>query len=704
MENPASLTIQGRLGKIRRFGIPLAFEQMQTVLRRTCYRVELVPRLAMLAQTENNRIFLDKAIPRIISEVLTGAGLAEGADFAFRLSRTLNPREYVVQYQETDFDFISRLMERDGLYFYFDHTGNREKCIITDTKAAHSPQAVTADLRYAPASGMDQEKADATVADFFAAQHPMPQYVQLRDWNYRTPDVELEAKAPVIDSGFGLTYLYGDHFGTPAEGQALSRIRAEEHLCRQRLFTSRSFSPYFDPGFTFRLSEHGRSDFNQTYLTIEATRSGRQPIPGLPGILAAEGENGDNLYYRTTLKAIPGNVQFRAERRTPWPRLAGVMPAVIDGAGSGQYPELDADGRYKIIAAHDASGRKDGMASAFVRMAQPYGGPDHGLHCPLHKGCEVLLAHVDGDPDRPIILAAAPNPDNPSPVRDANQTKSRLLTSSGNELHFEDNEGEKRILFNVPATSSFMRMGAPNDPADWKPNRTDPKNDSKDEGQHGWKISTPDWITIMCGAQLELYMIGYISSVVGFYQDSIFLSKTELNPAFVQKFYGYKCKTFPGERKNTVLANLFCATTNQISTNKQHLATLKQDIIGELQELNGTLEQLHAEITTLAGEANELAAEVTRLAATTTTLLGETTDINQVNTRLVQENATLAGQITQMAQSQMTVAAETRGISGQVTVMAQTITKVAGQTTSTAIQVMQTAVNQTRLNGMDLTV
>ena len=135
----------------------------------------------------------------------------------------------------------------------------------------------------------------------------------------------------------------------------------------------------------------------------------------------------------------------------------------VDAAGSGNYAELDEHGRYKVVLPMDVSGRKGGKASAFFRMAQPYTGSDHGMHFPLHKGTEVLLTFVDGDPDRPIIQSAVPNPETPSIVNAGNQTGAGIRTASGNQISMQDNEGHERILIGSGDGKSRIICGAGSD-------------------------------------------------------------------------------------------------------------------------------------------------------------------------------------------------------------------------------------------------
>jgi hypothetical protein len=172
---------------------------------------------------------------------------------------------------------------------------------------------------------------------------------------------------------------------------------------------------------------------------------------------SAEGE--EKLTYSNRFSAIPSDIQFRPERKTPKPKFNGIINATVDAAGDGKDGEVDDQGRYKIILPFDQSGNKDGKASRWVRMAQPYSGSDYGMHFPLHKGAEVLLTFVDGDPDRPIISGSIPNPDTTSPVTDANQTKSVVRDNYGNELVFDATPGDEHIRLQTPHNNSGLELG-----------------------------------------------------------------------------------------------------------------------------------------------------------------------------------------------------------------------------------------------------
>ncbi|RJR45796.1 MAG: type VI secretion system tip protein VgrG [Desulfobacteraceae bacterium] len=467
LRNPATFTLLRDEGDIPFHGILAQFDQLHQVDEHVFYRAVLVPKLWWLTLTHHNQVFLDKNVPEILQDVMRDGGLTS-LDFDLRLQAGYPRREYVCQYGESHLDFLSRWMEREGMYYYFEQHENGERLIITDTRIAHSEMDHGKNMYYSPPSALDEAHREEVIKSFVCRQTALPRDVRLRDYNCQTPSLEMSASAHVSDQGRGEVYIYGDHFLTPEEGNALAKVCTEELLCKGERFYGESTVPYLRPGYLFELQNHYRHSFNQEYLTIELEHEGSQAAFLLAGIRKELSGTERQPYYRNIFVAIPGNVQFRPERKTVKPRFYGTMKARIDAAGNGQYAELDEQGRYKVALPFDRSQRMGGKASAWVRMMQPYAGAEHGMHFPLHKGTEVLLTFIDGDPDRPIIAGAVPNPDAPSPVTSENATRCRMVSGSGNEIHMEDEAGNERILMNSPKNGGFIRIGAPNDPSNWE--------------------------------------------------------------------------------------------------------------------------------------------------------------------------------------------------------------------------------------------
>ncbi|HQL83424.1 MAG TPA: type VI secretion system tip protein TssI/VgrG [Spirochaetota bacterium] len=456
----ATLTILRPAGDIHFHGILVSFEQLLSVNGHSQYRAVLVPLAWRLGLTHHNQVFLDSTVPRIIESALKDGGLT-GLDYELRLTKAYPQREYVCMYNESHFSFISRWMEREGIYFYFEQGAGSERLIITDTALGHSGMPEGEKMVFSPVSGLDEKSREEVIKSFVCVQKALPARVTLKDYNYRKPSLELSATCEVSEDGIGDVYIYGEHFSTPEEGAALARVRAEELQCRARLFRGESLIPYLRPGYTFVLSEHFRKDFNVRYLTTDIDHSGSQAFYFSAGLRQTLSEREEAPYYRNSFAAILTDTQFRPERTAPQPRIPGTINAHIDAEGSGQYAELDSQGRYKVRLPFDLSESKGGKASSWLRMAQPYAGSNHGMHFPLHKGTEVLLTFIDGDPDRPIIAAAVTNPLTPSPVTEDNATKNVICSSAGNRMEMHDEAGSEQVMISTPFMNSCIRMGAP---------------------------------------------------------------------------------------------------------------------------------------------------------------------------------------------------------------------------------------------------
>ena len=458
LQSPARLVVHRHDQAERMFhGILAEFQQLQESGSYNLYTAVLVPRLWNAGLYHQNQLFLDKSVPDIIEEILAQTHLTR-QDYELRLTGSYAAWEYICQYQESDLNFISRWMEREGIYYYFDQEEQGEKLIITDSSTSHENVPADSQIPYSPPSSLaprDQE----LIQNILCTQRRLPSRVILRDYNYRRPSLDLRVEATVDSTGAGDVYIYGEHFKTPEEGNQLARIRAEELICRRQIYHGEATAANLEAGFLFNLQDHFRDSHNQQYLITEVEHHGFQAIASLSGqqqdLSRGEGER----EYHNHFSAIPAGVQFRPERSAARPRFYGNLNATIDASGNGQYAEIDDQGRYKVILPFDLSGSNGGRASRWVRMAQPYAGNNYGMHFPLHRGTEVLLTFIDGDPDRPIIAASIPNPDTASPVTSGNQTQCMIRTGGNNQIHTEDQAGGQQIVMHSPVENSRLRLG-----------------------------------------------------------------------------------------------------------------------------------------------------------------------------------------------------------------------------------------------------
>ncbi|CAM2178098.1 type VI secretion system secreted protein VgrG [Paraburkholderia sacchari] len=462
LSHPATFEIYGPEGEIRtpRHGILAEFEQLHRVDGYVFYRAVLVPRLWRLSLFRISEVYLgEQSIVDTLRTVLEN-GRLNSADYEFRLTGTYRPRSFVCQYQETYLDFLSRWMEKEGIYYYFDHSGSTEKLVIVDDKVMLDAQALP--VSYRPDDSLDTGVAADSVRDFVCRQRPLPHEVVLQDYNYRKAALQLKARATVSDSGIGEVVLYGENFRTQDEGQRYAKLRAQEIVCASKVFSGEGTAMGLRAGYFCTLSHHYRDDFNGEYLVTEVHHQGSQAGALLSGVATpySDGARGGEIAYRNSFRAIPAATQFRPERVTAKPRVAGTMNATIDGEGDGQYAELDEFGQYKVQLPFDVTDKNPNKGSARLRMATPYAGTDHGMHFPLHKDAEVLLSFIDGDPDQPVIVGSLPNSENPSMVTQDIAQANRISTAGGNQLYMGDGEGKEVIWLHSPFHNSSMGIGS----------------------------------------------------------------------------------------------------------------------------------------------------------------------------------------------------------------------------------------------------
>jgi type VI secretion system secreted protein VgrG len=438
-------------------GIVAHIELLHDIDGLSLVRVILVPRLWRLGLSRHSRIFTKVKLPDVIKAVLEDNGLTGNA-YELRLGG-YEVEEHVCQYRESDLDFLSRWMEREGIYYFFEHTDDGERLIVCDDRS-YPADPMGAPVRYRPQLGGDL-RSGASFRTFSCRHSTLPALVKLKDYDYARPNLALSGVAPVAPNGAGEVSLYGERFFTPSAGERLARLRAEELNAREVVAQATGGRLHLRPGYTFELDEHPRAPLNARYLTIDARYYGNQSA-GHDHFRELIGLEHDDVYL-VDLRAIPAKTQLRPESRTPWPRIYGYESGNVDGAADSDYAQIDDHGSYSVKFKFDESDLALGKASTWVRMVQPHGGDVEGFHFPLRKGTEVVISFLGGDPDRPVISGVVPNALTPSPVTTGNHTKNVIQTGGRNRLELEDEGGQQRITLSTPYSNTFLRMGSPED-------------------------------------------------------------------------------------------------------------------------------------------------------------------------------------------------------------------------------------------------
>ena len=435
-------------------GVLAAVELLHEFGGKTLYRALLVPELWKQRLTRHSRVFVNQTVPEILEEVLQTAGVSSDS-YQLKLMGSYQPLEFVAQYKESNFDFLSRWMEREGMYYFFEQGTDREKLIIGDSLGVHEGSRTEA-VRYVPLSQNNQIASEA-FDSFVAKSQAVPAAVQLWDYDYQNPALEVKGDAAVYNQGFGEVASWAENFLSVSDGNRLATIRAQEFRAQQKVFRGQGRAFLLRAGYTFTLDEHPRDAFNVDYLVTELVHVANQSAndPKMKELLGIESDD----EYSCKAEAIPAAVQYRAPLGHLWPRVDGFESAVVCGPANSEYAQIDEHGRYLLRVHFDESDLGDGKASTWVRMLQPHAGGTEGFHFPLRKNTEVMLVFLGGDPDRPVIAGAIPNATTPSPVVQDNHTQNVIVTGGDNKIVLEDNSGQQFIFISTPTLNTHLHMG-----------------------------------------------------------------------------------------------------------------------------------------------------------------------------------------------------------------------------------------------------
>jgi type VI secretion system secreted protein VgrG len=447
----SALTIAGPAGKRHVHGVVSRFEAKSNGSRFATYEADLVPTVWLLSRRSTCRIYQGMSAPDIVKKVLTDAGIPAN-QMKFSLRASFPPREYCVQYRETDFAFISRLLEEEGIAYWFEHSASEDVLVMADDKSAALTLPGRAKIAFRAPGGLVEDEEH--VYDFRYAQEVRSGKTTLRDYNYEKPSLNLEVNSQADKETELEVYDYPGAYSDAGEGNRLVAARLEELRATRAMGTGTSDVRRLLPGFRFNLADHWRSDLNAEYLLIRVEHSGSQPR------VREEEAAGDKApIYENTFHCIPSSVAFRPERLTTKPAIVGVQPAVVVGP-KGEEIYTDSQGRVKVQFPWDREGQSDDKSSCWIRVSQEWAGVGWGAFVLPRIGHEVLVTFLEGDPDRPLVTGRVYNGANTPPYAlPGEKTKTTVKSDSSkggqgaNEIRFEDLKGSEQLF--VQAEKDF---------------------------------------------------------------------------------------------------------------------------------------------------------------------------------------------------------------------------------------------------------
>ena len=441
-KNATFIQTRGDEDPIEIYGIISHFEQRDRSPDYVSYYAVLVPKFWRTTLNFGSKIFQNLDIESVVSDILEENGL-QSDDFKFSLSGSYPKFEYCVQYRETDFNFINRRLEHFGIYYYFDHSDEKDVIVFTDNKDSLKAVETAGSLIYNP--NVDSLLEKESVTKLLCQEKVVTGLFKLKDYNYKFPDKQLVVEKQIDSESPGTFYDYGDHYKDENEGDQLVKVRNEEIYCKSKVFHGNSDCRLFRAGFKYELEKHYRSDWNDEFILTRIRYRGNQQnlfafISETPGELPT---------YENLFECLPADREYRPPRITPIPKIPGIMTSRVESGTGDEYAYIDDKGEYKIKVPFDLSSNTNGEASRPVRLAQPYSGPEYGIHFPNHADTEIVWSCIDGNVDRPLGLGTVPNPSNTSPSTSINKAQSVIRTAALNELTFDDTTDNENIYLHA---------------------------------------------------------------------------------------------------------------------------------------------------------------------------------------------------------------------------------------------------------------
>jgi type VI secretion system secreted protein VgrG len=440
-------------------GVIASVRLLHQTAERALYQALLVPRVWLLRQFWRSYVFTHRNLKEFLTDTLKAGGV-HTSEFRFDINESLYPiEEFVAQYRETHIDFLHRWLEREGLYYYFEHkldTGH-EVMVIVDERGRHLDFPGSGRVSYTPLFG-DDVTAPEGLHQLEAETRWLPKSVTIADYNYANPSATLRSEGAVTKAGHGAIMEYGYRSFDQSNIKRLANVRGQAIGCRETMLRASGDALGPRAGYRFAIDERP-DDVEESWLALEVTHVGS--IAGMTPEVTRLTKLSTKETYEVRLTAIPSDVQYRAPQETPWPRIFGFENGIVCGEAASPYAQLDKDGRYLVRFEFDTSDLPDGKASTRVRMLQPHGGEKEGFHFPLRKGTEVMIGFLGGDPDRPFIAGVVPNAHKPSVVGERNHTQNVLRSGSGNQIVLEDDEGKEFVFISTPNHKTGFYMGNP---------------------------------------------------------------------------------------------------------------------------------------------------------------------------------------------------------------------------------------------------
>ena len=491
------------------YGVITAFNQLSVNKDEAHYSVVLSSRLALLSLNRNSTIFQNQSVVSVVEEVLRNHGFT-GVDYRLMLKENYPAREFITQWQESDLEFIQRLLSDVGIWFRFESHAEHhcDVLVLSDYEQGYH-NAGSIDYKM-PTGTLDA--GTESVWDMSLHSQTVESSIKVQDYNYRDAQTNLQGEVSTqkeATTTYGTDYRYGEHYkrqsGSNSDeistsenasttsinndnnsanrksdsvietGQWYARIRHEHVISQQIIIKGKSNSYPLSPGQHIRIDDNPLPEMQEGFV-----------------ILSVSGQGNRSDAYELSFTAIPYQV-LKPYRPAPlpWPQVTGTLPARVTSPDNDTYGYIDILGRYRVKLNFDLKSWKNGEESLWLRLAKPYAGDTYGFHFPLIDGTEVAIAFTDGNPDRPYIAHAMHNSSHRDHVSAANKHRNVIRTPANNKLRMDDKRGQEHIKLATEYGKTQLNVGHL-------------VNEIKEQRGEGFELRTDKWGAIAANKGLYL--------------------------------------------------------------------------------------------------------------------------------------------------------------------------------------------------------
>ncbi|MCE3045899.1 type VI secretion system Vgr family protein [Legionella sp. 16cNR16C] len=421
------------------------------------YQMIIQPEVTRLQKTRRTHVYLEKRIEEILRHVFQRNNINH---VRFDLVNSHPVREFVFQYNEVDWQFVTRWMEQEGLFYFFEHTADNEVLVITDSNSTLQLNkdinrlfyhGYTTDSEFDPMANL--------IYDFQFTTASQPAEVKVKSYNYQQSSKSYNSSAAIDPQGVGEIVYWAENVQSQEENQRIANQIAESFKWQKEIFNGTASAALINPGSFIQHQHFKLGHLNKPMLIIHAKYSGSQKKSffSYHSVAIDAAEDHFSCDYRAIDKAIP----FRSVLQTPIPRISGVLPGFVDHEGGEDTVQINEKGHYKFRIAISDDG--PGKGSRWVRKLESYIGDKYAFSLPMRKGMEVAIGFHFGNPDLPILLGAIDNSTHRNLIISDNQHYMGLQTKENNVFFINEQKGKTQgIKLRTPHNNTTMILGTDN--------------------------------------------------------------------------------------------------------------------------------------------------------------------------------------------------------------------------------------------------